>query len=80
MTRQVKSDRVKRGKSNETDAPAKSKGRGIYQRKDGREVRRMAVYLPASLAKTLMVRCAQNDTELSLVVSEAVAQYLRSSD
>lgn len=51
--------------------------RGLYRRKDGRELRRVAVYLPLRLAKDLMVRCAEQDNDMSFVVAEAVEQYLR---
>lgn len=80
MIRQPKTARQKRGNSNATGISGGNKGRGIYLRKDGRELRRVAVYLPVELARSLLVRCAQDDMELSHTVSEAVAEYLRSSE
>jgi len=37
----------------------------------------MAVYLPVELARALMVRCAEQDSDVSYVVAEAVEKYLR---
>lgn len=51
--------------------------RGVYKRKDGRELRRVAVYLPTELARALMVHCAEKDSEVSSLVAEAVEKYLR---
>lgn len=57
-------------------SPSKSAGRGIVARADGRELRRMTLYLPADLAKRLAVYCAEHDADLSEVVTEAVAKRL----
>ena len=47
--------------------------KATVQRKDGRELRRMTVYLPADLAARLRVHCAGRDVDVSEVVAEAVA-------
>ena len=71
------SGRKKEPKSAQTDTAEETLGRGVYKRKDGRELRRMAVYLPVELARALMVRCAEQDSDVSYVVAEAVEKYLR---
>jgi hypothetical protein len=48
----------------------------VLTRSDGREVRRLTLYLPADLAKRLAVFCAEHDADMSDVVSEAVAKRL----
>jgi hypothetical protein len=48
----------------------------MVTRSDGRELRRMTIYLPADLAKRLAVRCAELDADLSAVIAEAVAKHL----
>jgi hypothetical protein len=50
--------------------------RGVLARADGREVRRLTLYLPVELAKRLAIHCAEHDRDLSDVVSEAVAKQL----
>jgi hypothetical protein len=60
-------------------APAsqsKPKRSAIVERKDGRELRRMTIYLPVKLAKRLAVHCAENDQDMSSVVVEAVSHHL----
>jgi hypothetical protein len=63
---------------------AKGKGtgkalpRGVLPRADGREVKRMTVYMPPDLAKRLAVYCAESDRDISDVVSEAVEKRLGS--
>ena len=53
-----------------------SNARGVVARADGRELRRMTVYLPVDLAKRLAVYCAAEDRDLSEVIAEAVAARL----
>lgn len=55
---------------------ANGSGRRVLTRSDGREVRRLTIYLPADLAKRLAVHCAEHDEDMSDVVSEAVAKRL----
>ena len=71
------SGRKKGPKSPQTNTGAEALGRGVYRRKDGRELRRVAVYLPVELARALMVRSAEQDSDVSYVVAEAVEKYLR---
>lgn len=77
MLRSRTSGKKKEPNSAQTTAAAETVGRGVYKRKDGRELRRMAVYLPVELARALMVRCAEQDSDVSYVVAEAVGKYLR---
>lgn len=45
-------------------------------RRDGRELRRLTLYLPADLARRLAVHAAEADRDMSEVVAEALAGYL----
>src|SRR2546427_8452163 len=45
-------------------------------RKDGRTLKRMTLYLPADLAKRLAVHCAEQEIDMSAVVTEAVRRHL----
>lgn len=49
-------------------------------RKDGRELRRLAVYLPASLARKLAIHCASEDLDTSTVIEAAVREILKDSE
>ena len=51
---------------------AQASKRRTLERADGRQVRRLTVYLPAELASRLAVHCAKADRDLSDVVAEAV--------
>jgi hypothetical protein len=51
--------------------------RGVLQRKDGRSLRRMTVYLPVDLAKRLAIRCAEEDRDISDLIAHAVDRTLR---
>lgn len=57
-------------------APAPVLSRGVLARKDGRELRRMTLYLPSDLARRLAVYCAEHDIEMSEVVTAAVRVHL----
>lgn len=50
--------------------------KGKVLRADGRERRRMTVYLPVDLAKQLAVRAAETDLDMSDVVTEALEDKL----
>jgi hypothetical protein len=69
-------------RSNGSAREAKGKGRekvlprGVLPRADGREVKRMTIYMPPELAKRLAVYSAESDRDISDVVSEAVAKLL----
>lgn len=58
-----------------SDKPSPTRS-AMVTRSDGRELRRMTIYLPADLAKRLAVRCAELDADLSAVIAEAVAKHL----
>jgi hypothetical protein len=45
-------------------------------RKDGRMLKRMTLYLPADLARRLAIHCAEQDIDMSTVVTEAVRRHL----
>ncbi len=77
MSRSKITSRTKESGSPLVDTASEGQGRGVYKRKDGRELRRVAVYLPVELARALMVRCAEQDSDLSYAVAEAVEKYLR---
>jgi hypothetical protein len=50
--------------------------RGVLARKDGRELRRMTLYLPTELGRRLAMHCAEHDLEMSDVVTAAVRAHL----
>lgn len=56
--------------------PSSAPSRGVLARKDGRELRRMTLYLPSELARRLAVHCAELDLEMSDVVTAAVRVHL----
>lgn len=58
--------------SGRSDGPDPS----VVTRKDGRQRRRTTVYLPPELVRQLKVFCAQEERELSEVVSAAIERYL----
>jgi hypothetical protein len=49
--------------------------RAVIVRADGRQRRRMTVYLPPALAKKLAVHCSERDQEMSNVVAMALEQF-----
>jgi len=56
--------------------PAAKRSRSVLTRKDGRELKRTTIYLPVALAKRVAIRCAEDDRELSDVITEALGQWL----
>ena len=46
--------------------------KAVVTRADGRELRRMTVYLPTELAKQLRLHCAEIDTDVSGLLAELV--------
>lgn len=46
------------------------------ERKDGRVVRQMTIYLPEELRKKLKIYCMENDIEISSVIEECVVEML----
>lgn len=57
-------------------APGRLGGRAPIVRADGRELRKLHVYVAAATAKALAVYCAEVERDQSSVVEEAVARYL----
>lgn len=53
--------------------------RAVVTRADGSERRRTTVYFPPTLAKQLVLYCAENERELSAVVAEAVERWLEAN-
>lgn len=53
--------------------------RGIVARKDGRQLRRLTVYLPEDVARALTMRCAALDLDLSAFIADAVDGKLAST-
>lgn len=52
------------------------KGRAVVERKDGRALRRMTLYLPVDLAKRLALHCVEHERDMSEVVTAAVEREL----
>src|SRR5688572_9453893 len=50
--------------------------RALVARKDGRKLRRTTVYLPKEVANRLLVYCAEHDTDISRVVTDAVRRLI----
>lgn len=53
-----------------------SRSKAVVERRDGRELRRMTVYLPPSLAKRLALHAVEVEQDMSAVVAEAVERLL----
>lgn len=51
------------------------KGPGIVKRRSGRVRRRMTIYLPPDLARQLMVYAAEENLEISEIVTQAVEGF-----
>jgi hypothetical protein len=69
---------TRRTRRSVTRAPGRSDVRavGVVERADGRQRRRLTVYLPVELAKRLVVHCAASELEMSDVVTDAVERAL----
>ncbi|HEU4537894.1 MAG TPA: ribbon-helix-helix protein, CopG family [Polyangiaceae bacterium] len=48
----------------------------IVERKDGRHLRRMTVYLPPDMHKRLALYCVEQERDMSDVIREALLQHL----
>jgi hypothetical protein len=57
-------------------ASVRSKSKSLVERRDGRTLKRMTVYLPVDLAKRLAMHCVQNDRDVSDTITEAVRRML----
>lgn len=56
-----------------------AKPKGLLARADGREVRRVVVYLPPELYRRTRVHCAETEADVSAFVTEAIASKLGAS-
>lgn len=61
----------KRANSRRTKPNAPT-GRAVLIRADGRELRRMTLYLPTDVAKALELLCVEQERDMSDVVTDAV--------
>ena len=59
-------------------APAVRRTRAVIRRKDGRELRRLTIYLPPDLARRLGVYAASTDTDVSDAVAAITGAFLAS--
>lgn len=59
---------------------ARSQPRQVVTRLDGRQQRRMTIYLPPALAKRLAIYCASEELSLSYVVAGAVDDFFQEED
>jgi len=59
-------------------APGRSGARMPIVRADGRELRKLHVYVTTKTAKALALHCAQEDRDQSSVIEEAVTRFLES--
>jgi hypothetical protein len=63
-------------RSPSAQAPRSPGKRTPIVRADGRELRKLHVYVAASTARALAVHCAEIDADQSAVVQEALSRYL----
>ena len=68
----------KRSKPEVVSSPTTQTSRSVVHRVDGRELRRMTIYLPTELAKKLRMQCAAADIDVSSFVTDALAARLDS--
>jgi hypothetical protein len=54
--------------------------RSVVERKDGRTLKRMTVYLPADLAKRLARHCLEHEQDMSEVIAASVSRTLGRSE
>ncbi len=66
----------KRSDAQTSKRPSDQVSKAVVRRVDGRELRRMTVYLPTDLAARLRVHCAETDVDLSTFLADAVAGRL----
>jgi len=58
-------------------ARAAPPGRGVITRSDGRNLRKLQIYVPAELAKALKLRCVEDECAISDFVARILAEKLR---
>lgn len=51
----------------------------VLFRKDGRQLKRMTLYLPVDLARELAHHCVERDSDVSAIAAMAIARYLTPS-
>jgi len=56
--------------------PVPRRTKAILARKDGRQLRRMTIYLPPELARRLAIHAAGADMDVSGALAEIVAAFL----
>jgi hypothetical protein len=54
----------------------KRQGRALFERADGKAVRKLSFYLPADLAKSLQIHCVTSERDMSTFVTELVRRAL----
>lgn len=60
----------------ETSKSSKS----VVRRKDGRQLKRMTVYLPVDLARRLAFHCVESDRDVSGAVALAISRHLEAPE
>lgn len=73
---EARSDRTKTLADRPSNEVARPASKSLVERRDGRALRRMTVYLPDDLARELAVYCAREDLDLSAAVTESVRRLL----
>jgi hypothetical protein len=74
----VRKGAVKRPDVQTSGRSSTQTSRAVITRADGRELRRMTVYLPVELAKRLRLHCAGADTDVSGFLGELIDERLNS--
>lgn len=58
----------------------KRQGRALFERANGKPVRKLSFYLPADLAKSLQIHCVATERDMSAFVTELVRRALTKSN
>jgi hypothetical protein len=66
---------MSKGSSGQSKSRAKKPSR-LIERLDGRELRRMSVYLPPALAERLIAYCDAEGREYSKLIAQAIEKHL----
>lgn len=64
------------GRPNAQTSKRSGAQKSVIARADGRELRRLTVYLPVDLARRLALACAESETAQSDAIAEAVKRWL----
>jgi hypothetical protein len=54
----------------------KRQGRALFERADGKTVRKLSFYIPADVAKSLQLHCVANERDMSTFVTDLVRRAL----